>query len=218
MRMPKTLGLSLALLVASSPAMARQNPRLITNRRRASRRNRRRPPERGARRSHPPRSTRAFDAIKRRSGRAASCGAPPPRRSRVPLRPIHWSRSRRATPRSARRQPAAREPGASPRPVSPTARTLSTSQTDLASNTGTARLSLTLDKTAPAVSMALVSDKCSDGTICDSFACRLGGCQGRRPETAVDRTSAQAVMTKWLPKLVKETLLPALKSNTGREG
>jgi hypothetical protein len=36
--------------------------------------------------------------------------------------------------------------------------TLTASQTDLAGNTGTATLSLTLDETAPAVSMALVSD------------------------------------------------------------
>ncbi len=38
------------------------------------------------------------------------------------------------------------------------AHTLTASQTDLAGNTGTATLSFTLDKTAPAVSMALVSD------------------------------------------------------------
>jgi hypothetical protein len=38
------------------------------------------------------------------------------------------------------------------------AHTLTASQTDLAGNTGTATLSFTLDKTAPAISMALVSD------------------------------------------------------------
>ena len=38
------------------------------------------------------------------------------------------------------------------------AHTLTASQTDLAGNTGTATLSFTLDKTAPALSIALVSD------------------------------------------------------------
>ena len=80
-------------------------------------------------------------------------------------RPTRWSRSRRAAPRSAPRWPTAREPGASPRAASPTARTRSAPrQTDLAGNTGTATLSFTLDKTAPAVSMALVSDTGSSAT------------------------------------------------------
>ena len=46
------------------------------------------------------------------------------------------------------------------------AHTLTASQTDLAGNTGTATLSFTLDRTAPAVSIALVSDtgsSASDG-------------------------------------------------------
>ena len=44
------------------------------------------------------------------------------------------------------------------------AHTLTASQTDLAGNTGTATLSFTLDRTAPAVSMALVSDTGSSAT------------------------------------------------------
>ena len=44
------------------------------------------------------------------------------------------------------------------------AHTLTASQTDLAGNTGTATLSFTLDRTAPAVSMALVSDTGSSST------------------------------------------------------
>jgi hypothetical protein len=44
------------------------------------------------------------------------------------------------------------------------AHTLSASQTDLAGNTGTATLSLMLDKTAPTVSMALVLDTGSSST------------------------------------------------------
>ncbi len=77
------------------------------------------------------------------------------------------SRSRRAAPSSARRQPTAPERGASPPAgLVDGAHTLTASQTDAAGNTGTATLSFTLDKTAPALSIALVSDtgsSASDG-------------------------------------------------------